>query len=134
MFLGDLIDVGVESTVFRSNNLVEVALVIDNTGSMGSGGKLEAAQQAAANLVERLAAAADRSVEEDAVRISLVPFSMTVRVHSGFSSTGNRTGATNLGWLSRSTSHTGSTGSTGIFATGQDRFALLDTLQIGWGG
>ena len=134
MFLGDLMTVGVNSTVYRSNYRVEVALVIDNTGSMNSGGKLQAAQQAAANLVERLAEAAERSVEQEAVRISLVPFSMTVRVHDGFTSRANRTGADSLGWLSRSTSHTGSTGSTGLFSTGVDRFALLDTLRIGWGG
>ena len=134
MFLGDMMTVGVDSTVFRSNYRVEVALVIDNTGSMGSGGKLEAAQEAAANLVERLAEAAERSVEEEAVRISLVPFSMTVRVHEGFASRSNRSGASALGWLSRSTSHTGSTGETGLFSTGVDRFAILDTLRIGWGG
>lgn len=134
MFLGDLINVGVESEVFRSNYRVEVALVIDNTGSMANYGRLTAARNAATSLVERLSAAAERSVEDEAVRISLVPFSQTVRVSSGFSSTSNRTSATSLGWVSRSTSHTGSTGETGLFASGQDRFALLDTLQIGWAG
>lgn len=133
-FLGDNLDVNVDSMVFRSNNRVEVALVIDNTGSMASGGKLTAARNAAIDLVDRLEAAADRSVDDDTVRISLVPFSMTVRVDDGFASQSNRTSATALGWLSRSTSHTGSTGSTGLFASGQDRFAILDTLRIGWGG
>lgn len=133
-FLGDELDVNVDSMVFRSNNRVEVALVIDNTGSMLSYGRLAAAQAAAIDLVERLEAAADRSVEEDAVRISLVPFSQTVRVNPGFGAQNNRTSASALGWVSRSTSHTGSTGATGLFSTGQDRFAILDTLRIGWAG
>lgn len=134
-FLGDALDVNVDSMVNRSTSArLEVALVIDNTGSMASGGKLSAAQDAAEDLVERLAEMAENSTEDEAVRISLVPFSQTVRVHSGFGATNNRTSASALGWLSRSTSHTGSTGATGIFSSGVDRFQLLDTLRIGWGG
>ncbi|MBN8528692.1 MAG: VWA domain-containing protein [Caulobacterales bacterium] len=132
-FMDDKLPVGAHSEVFRSNKMVEIALVLDNTGSM-SGSKLTNTKAAAVNLIDRLAAADARSVEEDAVKIALVPFSMTVRVNSGFGTTANRTSASNLGWLSRSTNHTGSTGTTGLFSTGQDRFALLDTLQIGWGG
>lgn len=132
-FMDDKLPVGAHSEVFRSNKMVEIALVLDNTGSM-SGSKLTNTKSAAANLIDRLAAADARSVEPDAVKIALVPFSMTVRVNSGFGATNNRTSASNLGWLSRSINHTGSTGATGLFSTGQDRFALLDTLQIGWSG
>ena len=132
-FMDDTLPVGSHSEVFRSNKMVEIALVLDNTGSM-SGSKLTNTKTAAANLIDRLAAADARSVEPDAVKIALVPFSMTVRVNSGFGTTNNRSSASNLGWLSRSTNHTGSTGATGLFSTGQDRFALLDTLRIGWGG
>ena len=132
-FMDDKLPVGAHSEVFRSNKMVEIALVLDNTGSM-SGTKLTNTKTAAVGLIDRLAAADARSVEEDAVKIALVPFSMTVRANSGFTSQANRTSATNLGWLSRSTSHTGSTGATGLFSTGKDRFQLLDTLRIGWGG
>lgn len=132
-FMDDQLPVGAHSEVFRSNKMVEIALVLDNTGSM-QGTKLTNTKTAARDLIDRLAAADARSVEPDAVKISLVPFSMTVRPHSGFTSTGNRSGATGLGWVSRATNHTGSTGSTGLFANGQDRFALLDSMQIGWGG
>ncbi|HRO34126.1 MAG TPA: pilus assembly protein [Brevundimonas sp.] len=132
-FMDDKLPVGAHSEVYRSNKMVEIALVLDNTGSM-QGTKLTNTKTAARDLIDRLAAADARSVEPDAVKIALVPFSMTVRPHAGFSSTGNRTGASNLGWVSRATNHTGSTGATGLFATGQDRFALLDTMQIGWSG
>lgn len=134
-FLGDELDVNVDSLVTRSTSLrLEVALVIDNTGSMASGGKLDAAQDAAIDLVEALEDAAENSTLDDPVRISLVPFSQTVRISSGFGSQNNRTSATAAGYLSRSTAHTGSTGTTGLFSSGVDRFQLLDTLRIGWGG
>lgn len=134
-FLGDELDVNVDSLVNRSTSLrLEVALVIDNTGSMASGGKLDAAQDAAEDLVRTLEDAAANSTEDVPVRISLVPFSQTVRVNAGFGTQNNRTSATAMGWLSRSTSHTGSTGATGLFSSGVDRFQLLDTLRIGWGG
>lgn len=132
-FMDDKLPVGAHSEVFRSNKMVEIALVLDNTGSM-QGTKLSNTKTAANNLIDRLAAADARSVEPDAVKIALVPFSMTVRVNSGFGTQNNRTSATNAGWLSRNTNHTGSTGSTGLFSTGVDRFQLLDTLRIGWGG
>ena len=132
-FMDDKLPVAAHSEVFRSNKMVEIALVLDNTGSM-AGTKLANTKTAATDLIDRLAAADARSVEPDAVKIALVPFSMTVRINSGFGATTNRTSATAAGYLSRSTSHTGSTGSTGLFSAGRDRFALLDTLQIGWGG
>src|SRR5690606_37774777 len=99
MFLGDNIGVGADAEVMRSNYRIELALVIDNTGLM-AGSKLSNTQAAATALVDRLAAAASRSAEDDAVRISLVPFSMTVRVSEGFPSTQNVSRATNVGWLS----------------------------------
>ncbi|WP_298123733.1 VWA domain-containing protein [Brevundimonas sp.] len=132
-FMEDVLPVAASSEVFRSNKMVEVALILDNTGSM-SGTKLTNTKAAAVDLIDRLAAADARSVEPDAVRISLVPFSMTVRVHGGFASRASVTGANGLSWLSQATDHTGATGATGIFSAGRNRFALLDTLRIGWAG
>ena len=80
MFLGTGIPVKADSSVVRANNKIELALVLDNTGSMASSSKLTNTKTAAKSLIDTLAAAAARSTEPDAVRISLVPFSMTVRI------------------------------------------------------
>lgn len=133
MFLGDNITIGADAEVMRSNYRIELALVIDNTGSM-AGTKLRNTQQAATDLIDRLAAAASRSVEDDAVRIALVPFSMTVRVSEGFPSTQNVSRAAATGWLSNASNHTGATGNQGLFSEGVGRFTLLDRMRIGWAG
>lgn len=122
MFLGGSMDVGAEASVLRSNNRLEIALVIDNTGSMASGGRMRAAQDAATNLVDRLAAAAERSPEDDAVRISLVPFSMTVRVGAEY-----RTAA----WMDTSAN---AYGNDQLFSGGVNRIALFNALGVSWAG
>lgn len=123
--LDDELPVTARSEVMRSNNRVEVALVLDNTGSM-AGTKLTNTKAAAIDLIDRLAAADARSVEPDAVRISLVPFHMTVRVP-----TNNGQRPT---WMTDSGSHTGGTGSTGLFDTSVGRFTLFQRLNTQWGG
>lgn len=128
---GDALDIGADSTVLRSGAKLEIALVIDNTGSMNSQGRLQAAQAAAVDLVEGLAAG---NAASDTVRVSLVPFSDTVRPNPGFGRQSNRSSASALGWVSQATNHTGSTGTTGLFSTGVNRFRLLDDMRIGWGG
>ena len=65
--------------VVRSVDRLEVALVLDNTGSM-AGKKISTLKVAAKNLIDTLEAASLRSTEPTPLRISLVPFSMTVRV------------------------------------------------------
>ena len=67
------------SEVLRAMDRLEVALVLDNTGSM-AGTKLSTLKDAAKNLVDKLEAAGNRSTAEDPIQISLVPFSSTVRV------------------------------------------------------
>lgn len=123
--LDDYLPVGAHSEVMRSNNRVEVALVLDNTGSM-AGARLNSTKAAATDLIDRLEAANDRSVEEDAVRISLVPFSTTVRVSPG--------SATRPNWLSNALNHTGATGDYGLFKNPTRRFDLFQTLGTTWGG
>lgn len=131
--LDDKIPVASSSEVFRSNNRIEVALVLDNTGSM-AGSKLTNTKKAAKDLVDRLAAADARSVEPDAVRIALVPFSETVRISSGLSASEGANDAIRPSWLSNDPSHVGGVGDTGLFDEGVGRFTLLQRMRIGWKG
>lgn len=127
--MDDKIPVASTSEVFRSNNRIEVALVLDNTGSM-SGTKLTNTKKAAKDLITRLAAADARSVEEDAVKISLVPFSMTVRPSSGLTYAQGANNAQRPAWLSNATNHTG----VDMFSTAVGRFTLFSRMQADWYG
>lgn len=124
--LDDKLPVRAQSEVLRSNNRIEVALVLDNTGSM-SGQKLTNTKAAAIDLINRLEAADGRSIEADAIKISLVPFSQTVRVHQGGTNTPPN-------WMSNANNHTGATGSQGLFDEGVGRFDLFQRLGTTWGG
>ena len=59
---------------------LEIALVLDNTGSMGRNNKIGELKKAAIGLVDSLEKGAAGSSIADPLKISLVPFSMTVRV------------------------------------------------------
>lgn len=117
------------STVMRSVNKLEVALVLDNTGSMGSTlnsgtKKIDALINASKSLVDVLASAAARASETDAVKISVVPFSMTVNIGSTYQS--------QTTWLAGKMPTTGY--GTDVFATNQNRFTLLSNLGLTWAG
>ncbi|HWW24301.1 MAG TPA: TadE/TadG family type IV pilus assembly protein [Caulobacter sp.] len=121
-------NVSAGSTVMRSVNKLEVALVLDNTGSMGSPlgsgtRKIDALIDASKSLVDVLSAAAARASETDAVKISVVPFSMTVNVGSAYKTES---------WMSGKMPATGY--GPDVFATNQDRFTLLTNLGLTWGG
>ena len=118
---GSQIPVGAHSEVLRSNNRIEVALVLDNTGSM-AGAKLTNTKAAAIDLINRLEAADSRSIEPDAIKISLVPFSQTVRISAGGSNTVPN-------YMSNANNHTGSD----LF-TNKGRFTLFGDLGTTWGG
>jgi Flp pilus assembly protein TadG len=116
------------STVMRSVNHLEVALVLDNTGSMasalGSGGtKISALITASKSLVDVLAAAAARASDSDAVKISVVPFSMTVNVGSTYQ--------TQTSWL---TGTQPTAYGADNFASSQNRFTLLSNMGLTWAG
>ena len=116
------IPVSGHSEVLRSNLRIEVALVIDNTGSM-QGTKLTNTKTAAIDLIDRLEAADARSIETDAIKISLVPFSQTVRISPG--------GSNNApSYMSNANNHTGSE----LFNSNRGRFTLFGNLGTTWGG
>lgn len=129
---GDQVPVSAHSEVQRATGgLIEVALVIDNTLSM-NGAKIANTKAAAIDLIDRLETASKGAIEEDAIKIALVPFSQTVRVTAG---------GTNPGWLTNATAHTGG----GVYANpgnpysmfdsnAQGRFTLFSRLNTTWGG
>lgn len=75
----EVIDVAVEVEVTRESKGLEVALVLDNTGSMW-GSKLSALKKAANALIDILAGS--ESYPEK-LKIGLVPFTQTVRLDPG---------------------------------------------------
>jgi hypothetical protein len=60
---------------------VEIALALDNTGSMGSAGKMDELKKATRNLIAAARAAAPAG--SGAIKLSIVPFDTSVRVDAG---------------------------------------------------
>jgi len=83
-FYRDILTTDIVSSTTLGNRTIEVALVLDNSGSMGtfSNGirRIERMKDASQKLVRDLYASAAGSVLEDPVKFSLVPFSGTVNV------------------------------------------------------
>jgi Flp pilus assembly protein TadG len=72
----------VTSEAVKSIGKVELALILDNTGSM-KGTKIASLKSAAEDLVDSLAAATKKPSD---LKIAVVPFSQTVNVGSGYAS------------------------------------------------
>ena len=73
------IDVHASSTVTIGMGTLEVALALDNSGSM-AGSKLTALKTAATNLVDSLFDSANGSTKADPIKIAVVPFAAGVNV------------------------------------------------------
>ena len=72
------------ATVKWGNNRLRVALALDNTGSMGSAGKIDALKTATKSLLDQLKAAATNNGD---VYVSIIPFNKDVNVGtSGYTS------------------------------------------------
>jgi Flp pilus assembly protein TadG len=130
--------VSVRSEVKRAMDKLEIALVLDNTGSMVLNGstKLATLKTEAKKLVDKLALAAQRSAEPTPIKIALVPFSNTVRVQGTTSLTGynsvSHTGPGIPAWLDpRGRMH----GAYDIFAVSDtDRFQMMRNVGQSWSG
>jgi Flp pilus assembly protein TadG len=120
VFGGDL-QITATSQVVRAVNKLEVALVLDNTGSM-AGTKISLLKTAASNFVDTLAAAAARSTDPNAVRIALAPFSMTVNVGSTYQA---------ASWMD---TNAVSPINDQIFSSHANRFTLFQQMGVAWGG
>ena len=125
---GGTMEVGASSEVVRADMQVEIALVLDNTGSMNEGTKLADLKRAAKDFVTKMEEAAAKSIEPNAVRISLVPFSNSVRVDGAAYRTAvwmDQTGTSPIN------NQIFTTASGTQFA---NRFSLLTTLGTSWRG
>jgi Flp pilus assembly protein TadG len=139
--------VGARSEVYRSNDRFEVALVLDNTGSM-QGTKLTVLKQASTQLVDQLEAIGQQSLAANPMKIALVPFSMTVRPLgttslSGYVDAANR-GPNVPAWVDpEGRAHRPTGVNRDIFVSGvtspipntmADRLKLMKTLGVNWNG
>jgi Flp pilus assembly protein TadG len=77
LFGKKFIDINANSEVTRNTKGLEVVLVLDNTGSMGRGGKIDALKSAANTLVNDLFRDETMSTS---IKIGLVPFVTTVNI------------------------------------------------------
>jgi Flp pilus assembly protein TadG len=130
-FLGlfgmDEIDFDMSARSVASDLAYEVALVLDNSGSM-AGSRIAALKKAAGNLTSRLFAATARSALPDPVKIAVVPFAASVNVgpHNAYAA-----------WLdsgARSPRHLADF-EAGTTATDGNRLSLFKELQgVAWAG
>lgn len=128
-FVGvDKLKVSTSTEVVRAGYHLEIALVLDNTGSMLDNNKLNYLKSAAVKFVDQMETAADQNVEPNSIRIALVPFSHTVRVDSTryrYSSWIDQNGASPI----NNEIFTKASGTQ--FA---NRFTLFTQLATGWRG
>ncbi|ODR99920.1 hypothetical protein AUC68_02000 [Methyloceanibacter methanicus] len=73
----DSLDVGVQNTITKRQRNIELALVLDTTGSMGSSGKMNAMKAAAKSMVDDLFG---KQSVSDTLDVAVVPFAATVNV------------------------------------------------------
>lgn len=77
------LNIGTTSQVTRMGKKLEVVLVLDTTGSMGSSSKLSTMKTAAKDLIDKVSAAA---VNTGDVKIAIVPFTVDVKVGTSYKS------------------------------------------------
>ncbi|MET0271884.1 MAG: pilus assembly protein, partial [Phenylobacterium sp.] len=134
--------VSVNSEVQRAIDRLEIALVLDNTGSMVLNGspKLATLKTEAKKLVDKLAAAAALSADPQPIRIALVPFSNTVRVQTTTALTGyntaSHTGPGIPAWIDpQGRAHSASGGGHEIFdVVNTDRLSMMKAVGQSWSG
>ncbi len=142
VFLDGPMEISAHSEVVRSLNKLEIALVLDTTGSM-QGTKLTNLITSAKEFVTTMQTAASWSVETNPVKISVVPFAQTVKVQSSLSMANyNNATFTMTGlptWLdgrNRAVSWNNDifTNANAVEANRIDRFRMLKQMGQPWGG
>ena len=128
LWLNKDMEVSAGSQIVRTVNKLEVAMVLDNTGSM-AGDKLTNLKAAATDFIDQLSAAAARSTEANPVKIGIVPFSNAVRLSSTTSELNTYKSAT---WMDAAGN---APASKQIFnGVAVNRFTLFTTLNRPWAG
>jgi hypothetical protein len=129
LLTGGPITMASTTNVVRNNSKLEVALVLDNTGSMAqtlgssSTSKISALKTAATSMVDTLSAAAQRTGDPTSVKISLVPYTTTVNVGPQYST---------ASWISPGLP---SAYGSDVFSTaGANRLTLFKQLGMNWNG
>jgi Flp pilus assembly protein TadG len=110
------------STVKWGLNHIELALVLDNTGSMSQDNKLSSLQSAASSLVDTLSASATQSGDPNALKIGVVPFSDAVNVGATYQNASWMTGTMPAAY------------GTDVFSSATNRFTMLSKMHVTWGG
>ena len=112
------VPLSVTSQALRSLGKVEIALVLDNTGSM-KGTKIATLRDAAAELVDTLASA---TANPNDLRMALVPFSMTVNVSPQYNT---------APWIDTAGK---SPIADQIFTSSANRLTLFNQMNTNWAG
>lgn len=142
LFIGGPMNIHANSEVVRSINRLEIAMVLDTTGSMSNNNKIDNLKTAAKNFIDKLAAAAATSSMTNPVRIAVVPFSTTVKVSAPVSLSSYNTSTFSGGvptWLDgRARAFDWDkdifTVANSNLASRIDRLAMLKQLNMSWGG
>lgn len=137
---GPTLAVSRRSEVSLSTSTVELALVLDNSGSM-KGSKISALKDAAKSLVGDLFVSAAQGSKAEAVKVSVVPFAGSVNVGSENRNAAwmDKTGATsvhgeNFDWSTIAGARKQADGTWALNGTKLTRFWLYDRLGVNWGG
>lgn len=83
----DKMKVGASTSVTAGRKKIEIALVLDNTGSMGWSGKMDALKASVGSLIDGLKT---KVANPGDVKMSIVPFNTEVKIDTGYF---------NAGWL-----------------------------------
>jgi len=110
-------DLGIRGTAGATwrTKKIDLVLVLDNTGSMSSAGKMTALKTAAKNLIDTMALVSNRP---DAIRIGIVPFDTQVRIGTTYK---------NESWLTYSGSGTNANSWTGCVTDRDQSHDVADT-------
>jgi Flp pilus assembly protein TadG len=145
LFLGGSIPISAHSEVVRAMNKLEIAMVLDTTGSM-AGSKISNLQTSADDFIDTMSTASAQAVAagvSNPVKISIVPFSNTVKVTGSVSMASYNTSTFTVAglpsWMdgrAQSTPY-----NLDIFTTASaaqssriDRFKMLKQMGSNWDG